>query len=326
MPELNDVEIARRKLERCCKGKTITSVSTQPDALVFTVDTTKFEKKLTNRKVLQVRRKGKYLWLELDKPPFPTFHFGMTGKFEVKPKEDKEKFKWPPEYWKCTLTLNTGIELAYTNVRRLGRIGLYKDPLKEGPISKLGDDPLFNMPSLEKFRDRLSMHKAEIKALLLDQTFLAGVGNWIADEVLYQAHIHPKVLANQISPAESLKLYEKIKYIVTTSVELDDKEESYPVDWLVHYRWTKAKKSIIPTMPDGNTIEFVKSGGRTSAIVPVVQKLGKDSANNKDEAPTKRKTLKRKTSDSEKVYQDDNAFEKPSKTKKRRVKKKQSKK
>lgn len=98
--------------------------------------------------------------------------------------------EWPPKFWKFVLRFDDGSELAFTDIRRLARIRLVDgDPLLHPPISELGFDPLLNMPKLEEFVERVQKRKCPVKALLLDQSFSAGVGNWVADEVWFDGFV-----------------------------------------------------------------------------------------------------------------------------------------
>eukprot|EP00976_Prorocentrum_cordatum_P106657 1194497-Prorocentrum_minimum.AAC.2 len=103
------------------------------------------------------------------------------------------------------IPLDNGKRVAFTDARRFGRIRLREDPPSAPPISELGFDPVHDRPSLGEFASKLSGRKAPIKAVLLDQAFCAGVGNWIADEVLYQAGVHPKGPAADLSPEQVKK-------------------------------------------------------------------------------------------------------------------------
>jgi formamidopyrimidine-DNA glycosylase len=100
--------------------------------------------------------------------------------------------------------------VAFTDARRFARIRLREDPLTSPPIGDLGFDPLLDRLPLEEFHKRLKKRKAPIKALLLNQSFAAGVGNWIADEVLYQAAVHPMVPAADLSPAQVMATQENL--------------------------------------------------------------------------------------------------------------------
>jgi len=243
------------------------------DNRVFVVDRKEFDNKLRNKTIKDICRKGKHLWIELEQGPCVTFHFGMTGKFEIKNPDENKTLA--PKYMICKIQLEDGTEIAYTDARRLGRIGLAVEPLKEAPISKLGDDPLLNMPSLALFQQKLKPFHVEIKALLLDQEFLSGIGNWIADEVLYHAQLHPKLPANKLGQSEATKLHDSICYVINTAIECDTRGVPYPDNWLLCHR--SENRSVIPTMPDGKKIEIIKSGGRTSLYVPEVQILPSSS-------------------------------------------------
>jgi len=175
---------------------------------------------------------------------------------------------WPPRFTKIHLVIDTGAELAMTNKRRLGRIRLRDDPARELPISRLGFDPLLDLPSPQRFVDALHSRSTTIKALLLDQTFAAGVGNWIADEVLYQARIDPRRRANALSVAEAKRLRTKLKRIIETAVLVDADKSLFPRDWLFHRRWGRKRGTTIR----GKPIEFLTIGGRTTAWVPAVQR------------------------------------------------------
>lgn len=280
MPELPEVEFGRKVAERVALGRVIQKVWVDDDPIVFDgVSKAKLTRTLRGRTVVAVHRRGKQLWFELDQAPHPLFHFGMTGSFRTKrttplvlassPKKPA-RAAWPPRFTKIRLWLGDEMdELVMTNARRLGRIRLRQDPLGEPPLSKLGFDPLIDMPRLTEFKPLVCRRKVAIKALLLNQSFAAGVGNWIADEVLYQARIDPRRRANTLDDAELKALHSKIKSVVKTAVGVDARNDKLPKKWLMHRRWGKQADA---TTHDGKKIEFVTVGGRTSAWVPDVQK------------------------------------------------------
>ncbi len=277
MPELPEVERARRLIEQVAVGHRIERVTCARDTIVFDgVSPDRVRHVLAGRTVIGVRRRGKHLWLELDQRPWPCFHLGMTGDLLARdgapprlnstpPVETKT---WPPRFTKIHLVIDTGAELAMTNKRRLGRIRVRDDPARELPIAGLGFDPLLDLPSPQSFVDVFRSRSAVIKALLLDQTFAAGVGNWIADEVLYQARIDPRRRANALSAAEARRLRVKLKRIIETAVLVDADKSRFPRDWLFHQRWGRKRGATIR----GKPVEFLTVGGRTTAWVPEVQR------------------------------------------------------
>ncbi|MCZ6836778.1 MAG: hypothetical protein O7G85_13465 [Planctomycetota bacterium] len=283
MPELPEVEFGRKLAESVAKGRVIEKVTCAKDDLVFPdASPRKMTSALKGKRVLEVRRRGKQLWFVLDAPPHPLFHFGMTGAFLTpgpapgfkkslqlasSPKDTKDE-DWPPRFVKIHLYFDGGGELVMTNKRRLGRILLRDDPENEKPISKLGFDPLLDLPSPKIFCEKLLKRKIPIKALLLDQGFSAGVGNWIADEILYQAKIAPSRVANTLSEIEARRVRTKMKSIIDKAVSVDADKTRFPKTWLFHYRWGKnanAKTS------KGEKIIHEQHGGRTTAWVPGVQ-------------------------------------------------------
>lgn len=104
-----------------------------------------------------------------------------------------------------------GVRLAFCDPRRFGRVRLQADPENNEPISKLGFDPILNMPDLDTFSAMLAKQKRSIKPLIMDQSFSAGVGNWVADEVLYQARIHPEQKAASLDEAQQAALHHQMR-------------------------------------------------------------------------------------------------------------------
>lgn len=278
MPELPEAEHTRGVLQRALVGRRIARADVTEDAIVFDkVPRTQVREWLEGREVRAAHRRGKYLWLELSDAPHCVLHLGMTG--QVRTKDDdplrlessaKEIDRtWPPRFTKLHLVTDDGPEIAYTNARRLGRVLFRADPATDKPIGKLGFDPLTDMPNKATFAALIGRRsRAVLKALLLDQGFSAGVGNWIADEVLYQAAIDPRRRAGTLTEDEVERLRKKIRHVVLTAVKADARKDAFPKSWLFHRRWGKDPEA---TTADGEPIAYVEIGGRTTAWVPSVQ-------------------------------------------------------
>ncbi|KAJ7102426.1 AtMMH-1, partial [Mycena belliarum] len=293
MPELPEVNRAKNLVNRLATGKTIQKVETAEDPIVFTGITHEdFANELAGRKVESAGRYGKVLYINLSgNGRMPVLHFGMTGMLQVKGelamyyKETPKSVStdWPPRFMKFILHLSdseTGVttQLAFLDARRLGRIRLCASPLMEQPISALGFDPILSMPSIEQFKPLVLKRSCPIKALLLDQSFSAGVGNWVADEILYHARLHPEERANTLSEKQLLALHQQTRSVCEIAVSVDADDTQFPENWLFKHRWGKGKKAAHDLkLPSGEsaTIKWITVGGRTSAYVVELQTLTK---------------------------------------------------
>lgn len=259
MPELPEVETARRRAEKALRGKRIVAVRVVRDPIVYEgVSPARFAASLRGRRVLGVNRKGKHLWMQLDRPPFPLFHFGMTGSFEIY--RDRAA---RPRFWKVEIEAEDGTRLAMPDPRRLGRLRLRRDPEAELPLAALGFDVLRDLPPARELAAVLARRGAPVKAVLLDQSVFAGVGNWVADEALYQAAIDPRRRASSLAPAEVARLRSRLRAIVRLAVEVGADDRRYPRTWLFHHRWGRTEGARTAR---GEPIAFVTIAGRTTAI------------------------------------------------------------
>lgn len=261
MPELPEVETARRMAHAQVVGHRIVTAKAARDTIVFDGASPRaFAAAVRGRTVTGTDRRGKYQWLELDTRPWPVFHFGMTGDFHVLREGDAS-----PRFAKCELVFDHGVRVVMTDPRRLGRIRLAMDPLAEPPVSRLGFDVLLQLPSARRFASLLRERKAPIKAVLLDQSFAAGVGNWIADEALYQAGLDPRRRACDVSEAEAARLRSRLRSIVQHACAVGADDARFPQTWLFHHRWGRVAGSAVH---GGHVIEHITVGGRTTAWVP----------------------------------------------------------
>ncbi|MDP7034002.1 MAG: DNA-formamidopyrimidine glycosylase family protein [Planctomycetota bacterium] len=273
MPELPEVERARCLAASVAERRVIDRVRCADDRIVIEgVTPPTLTRKLVGRRVLAVRRHGKHLWFELDRPPMPLFHLGMTGAFHI---PDGEHLplqssidpgeQWPPRFWKIQIEFSDGGQLAMTNARRFGRIRLRECPEHEPPIDQLGFDPLLDLPSTRSLIQQISTRRASLKGLLLDQSFAAGVGNWIADEVLYQAGLDPRRKADSLTTEEIAELRRVLGRVIRTAVRVNADKSRFPKSWLFHVRWNQNTQN--PTL-DGESVQFLRVAGRTTAWIP----------------------------------------------------------
>lgn len=289
MPELAEVETVRRQIEKHFIGKKILSVvADDTDKYLFAfVQSKEFKKAITGAKIVGTGRKGKYFWIELNRKPWPLFHLGMTGNIAIlNPSVESKGHEnvWGgAKMWSerdqdlrkrllfCHLIIKTqkGLELALIDPRRFGRVWLTEDPWQNSRIKKLGYDPLLNFPSTQVLAEKLSKRKKAIKAVLLDQTIFAGIGNWLADEILFQARMSPHLSASSLTKLQIKVLHKNILSVVKKAVAVSADYERFPKNWLFHNRWGKVKDA---KTFDGQKIIHEEVGGRTTAWVPGWQK------------------------------------------------------
>jgi formamidopyrimidine-DNA glycosylase len=264
MPELAEVETWRRLAERAALGRRIVRVWAAQDRKVM--DQTapaELTAWLPGRRVEGAHRKGKHLWLSFDQPGHLYLHFGMSGELLHRgPAEAR------PPHAKLELVLDDGTALTYRNPRRIGHLRWHADAAKAANVAALGPDPLLENPPLSFYREALAGRRAPIKSVLLDQTVFAGVGNWIADEVLYQARIAPRTSAADLDTRQIRVLRDKLQAILTLAVDVGADDTQFPKTWLFHHRWGKQAERT----GRGEAIVFETIGGRTAAWVPSRQR------------------------------------------------------
>ncbi|KMT00643.1 hypothetical protein BVRB_9g219360 isoform A [Beta vulgaris subsp. vulgaris] len=311
MPELPEVEAARSAIAEHCIGKKIMKAIIADDSKVIVdVSRSEFESSLLNKTIVAAHRKGKNMWLQLDSPPFPSFQFGMAGAIYIKGvavtkykrSAVNDADEWPSKYSKFFIELHDGLEISFTDKRRFAKVRLLDDPASVLPISGLGPDALLEPMTEGEFFNSMSKKKIAIKPLLLDQNFISGIGNWVADEVLYQARIHPSQVASSLSKDESARLLKCIKEVLEKAVEVGADNSQYPSNWISHSREKKPGKAFV----DGKKIDFITSGGRTTAYVPELQKLRGVQAT---KAPAKQTSKKKKDDDNNNEEHDDNGHD-----------------
>ena len=264
MPELPEVETVRRRLQRALGGRRIRRVEVVDDPIVYdAVAPRAFVRALEGRRVAAARRKGKHLWLELDKRPWPLFHFGMTGWIHLDRGSQERRFT------RLVMTMDDGTRAIYTDPRRFGRIRLQDDPVSERPVAELGFDPLEGVPPVAELQRLLARRGAPIKAVLLDQGVFAGVGNWVADEVLFQAAIRPQRPASSLTATQVRALRQALTRVIEKAVAVGADDSRFPKSWLFHDRWGKRADAYTGR---GERILYETIGGRTTAWVPSRQR------------------------------------------------------
>lgn len=280
MPELAEVETVRRVIERALLGKVIHQAEFVEDLIVCKgLPSAYFESEVIGAKVIGTGRKGKFWWINLEDRKSIVGHLGMAGwirELGAPTARLKEHGKKPlddengrPRFLKMSLSAADGATIAMTDGRRLARLWLAEEPERCPNIAALGPD-VYNSPySPDQLHAILSKRKAPMKALLLNQSLFAGVGNWLADEVLYQTRISPYRLGSEMKPSEAKLLLKNLRQIIEVAIDAGADENLFPQEWLFHRRWGGAKGA---DEINGRPLQRDEVGGRTTAWVPKLQK------------------------------------------------------
>jgi len=277
MPELPEVEAVRRLISRTLVGAPLTDVFVAEDSLVFPRQrAAELVEVLAGACLRSVGRKGKYFWLDFGSVSL-LGHLGMSGWVRSLGTGEKRLIshgKAPldneagePKFLKMSLTAGDS-RVVFTDGRRLARYWLTPDGAVDPAVAKLGPDMLDSPYSAESLGVVLATRSAPIKSLLLDQALFAGVGNWVADEVLYHAGIAPARPAKEISKHEVAALADSLREVVRLAVEAEADDSKYPSEWLFHVRWGGRHGAETHL---GHAIERTTVGGRTAAWVPAKQ-------------------------------------------------------
>ena len=280
MPELPEVETVARGLQREIAGRSILSVAVGKSD--FIDDPALLEKELPGRKIRAVERYGKFLLLRLanrEKAEAPEpesallVHLGMTGLLMPRPGREP-----PAKHTHVVIELDDGRELRYIDARRFGRMAYLSGEALQTELRRFGEDPLETR--LEEFTQSIHRRRARIKALLLDQHVLRGVGNIYADESLWKAKIHPAHLGARLKPAQLAQLYRALQEILREAIVLRGSSisdfldaEGVPGDYQRHHRvYDREGKGCVRCK---TPIRRVIVAGRSSYFCPQCQKAPK---------------------------------------------------
>ncbi|MEA2536017.1 MAG: formamidopyrimidine-DNA glycosylase [Chloroflexota bacterium] len=224
MPELPEVETVARDLRPRLVGATIVGARSSWARTLGTHAPEAFAAEIAGRAVEGVGRRAKLIVIELSGATALTIHLKMTGQLFVVPADAPED-----PYVRLVLELADGRELRFRDIRKFGRVGLYpRDPATGDLVTEPGGgavfaghgpEPLDEAFSLRAFRARLRARSGRLKPLLLDQGFLAGIGNIYADEALWTARLHPLRSASSLRPADEARLYAAIRAILAEAIE-----------------------------------------------------------------------------------------------------------
>ena len=223
MPELPEVETVARDLRPKLVGARIVGARNSWARTLRTHSPEAFAEAVAGHRVETVGRRGKQLLIELSDGLALTIHLKMTGQLFVVPAELPED-----PYVRLVFELEDGRELRFRDIRKFGKVGLYRrapggqlvaEPGGRDVFAATGPEPLDEAFTLRAFRRLLRSRKGRLKPLLTNQAFVAGIGNIYADEALWLARLHPLRSASSLKPADERRLYQAIRTVLGEAVQ-----------------------------------------------------------------------------------------------------------
>ncbi len=219
MPELPEVETIRRDLEKDSIGKKIKTVVVSGARTVRRhADVSDFTAKLEGHKILGVSRKGKYLLIKLDSKDVLVTHFGMSGQL-LRIRNNKEPLE---KHTHVVITFTQGGQLRFVDPRTFGEMFVTTEEGLEDQVPELahlGFDPLEGVMSWLAFGKLLQARKTKLKPLLMDQEFIAGIGNMYADEILFAAGLRHDRSSDSLTSQEIRRLYRSMVETLSDAIK-----------------------------------------------------------------------------------------------------------
>ena len=264
MAELPDVEIFRQYIDLNALHQSIKNAEVRSGIILKGITPETFVKALGNNSLEQSRRHGKHLFIRLRRNGWLAIHFGMTGYLKYFRDLSEE-----PPYTRVLIAFSRGSYLAFVSQRTLGRIELIPDVDDYIRQHDLGPDAMSRSFDFSSFKKALSQAKrSTVKAALMDQSLIAGIGNVYSDEIMYQSNIHPSRKMSQLDEAMMKRLFTKTKHVLRKAIEYRADPRKFPESWITPYRRSRRKFAGCV-----GPIESIKVSGRTSYFCPQSQKI-----------------------------------------------------
>ena len=260
MPELPEVETFKRYLDTTSLHQRITSLEVRDAYVLKRVSPRELARRLKGRRFENSHRHGKHLFVRAGNELWLRLHFGMTGSLqylkddEIAPKTSRVIFRFADNR-----------RLAFDDQRKFGEIELIKDIDEFLQTRRLGPDAL--KISLSEFKAVVGKHRGAVKAILLNQQLIAGIGNLYADEILFRARIHPGREVATLGGEDLSRLFRATRYVLGKAIALKTDFNRLPKSWLLTHRDKRGKCPRCSRALKSATI-----GGRTSWFCAHCQK------------------------------------------------------
>jgi formamidopyrimidine-DNA glycosylase len=272
MPELPEVETIRRALREggrdapSVAGRRILAVRLFWDRTLATPSPAEFAARLPGQVIEEVGRRGKFLLLHLTNDTL-LLHLRMSGDLWVEPSGAP-----PAPHHRLVLDLEGGLRLAFNDTRKFGRAWLVSDP--QSVLAPLGPEPFDPDFTAAELHRRLQARRRQLKPLLLDQTFIAGLGNIYVDEALHVARLHPLAIASQLNEEQAGRLWAAIRQVLEEGI----RRQGASIDWV--YRGGDFQnyfrvygRAGQPCPVCGAPVQRILVGQRGTHFCPVCQQL-----------------------------------------------------
>ena len=279
MPELPEVETIARTLRPDLVGRTILSAEVRWARTLATPSARKFKQEVTGQKILEVGRRAKFLKLQLSDFTL-LIHLRMSGDLVI-----KEADAAPEKHDRLRLLLSAlrtarkraaedggSSVLVFNDTRKFGRVWLTANP--EDVLGGLGPEPLGDEFTPQWLYENLQARRRQLKPLLLDQSFLAGLGNIYTDESLHLAKLNPLAMSNSVKREQAEALHEAIRFVLSEGI----RRNGASIDWV--YRGGEFQNYFRvydrdgqPCPACGTPIQKLVVGQRGTHICPTCQKM-----------------------------------------------------
>lgn len=265
MPELPDVEIFKRVLDEHARGRVIARVNVSDPGSLEGATAPTLQRRLKGRRLSGSRRHGKVLFAEFEDSVTLAMHFGTNGSLQDVPSDAEE-----PPSTRLSFAFTDGNRLAYVNPRRIGHVCATDSAEAFIADQHLGPDALDRAFDEKAFAAVLASRRQAIKAVLMDQSRIAGIGNVYADEILFQARLHPDAIANTLDAGARHRLFEAMKHALQIAIDRGAGAENFtdrlPEEFLLPERHAGGH---CPRC--GTPLAIGKRGGRTTYHCPKCQ-------------------------------------------------------
>lgn len=261
MPELPEVNTVMKDFRKTALHLKIVKVTVHDDKIIRNVDRQEFAEKLCGQNFVDTYRQGKYFFAALSNRLEVLFHLGMTGDLVYYFDAADQ-----PKYERFSMQFENGMILGYDDLRKFSNIRLLQDRSRFIQSIQLGPDALTITPEdfVRAFRDK----STSVKLVMMDQQLMAGIGNLYADEICFQARIHPASVAGLLKSKHLNKLHHFTHQILREACERDAYYKVYPDDWFWKWRDDKIKH-----LEGKGPIDKMKIGGRTTYFIRGYQEL-----------------------------------------------------